>query len=78
MQSKSNTYFKEVAHQWDELRKSYFPDSLREEAIAKAYLLPEMEVTDIGAGSGFLSTLLVTKARIAPGCSFRLCKYLLR
>jgi len=64
MQSKSNTYFKEVATQWDELRKGYFPDSLREEVISKAYLLPEMQVADIGAGSGFLSTLLVEKARM--------------
>ena len=63
LQSKSNTYFKEVAHQWDELRKGYFPDTLRDEVIIKAYLLPEMEVADIGAGSGFLSSLLVTKAR---------------
>jgi len=62
MQSKSNTYFKEVAGQWDELRKGFFPDSLRDEVINKAYLLPEMSVADIGAGSGFLSTLLVAKA----------------
>ena len=61
MQSKSNTYFKEVATQWDELRKGYFPDSLREEVVSKAYLLPEMQVADIGAGSGFLSTLLAKK-----------------
>jgi ubiquinone/menaquinone biosynthesis C-methylase UbiE len=62
MQSKSNTYFKEVAGQWDELRKGFFPDSLREEVINKAYLLPEMHVADIGAGSGFLGTLLADKA----------------
>ncbi|MDO9084808.1 MAG: arsenite methyltransferase [Anaerolineaceae bacterium] len=61
MQSKSNTYFKEVASLWDDLRKGYFPDSLRDEVIKKAYLLPEMIVADIGAGSGFLSSLLVTK-----------------
>ncbi|MBE0686750.1 MAG: methyltransferase domain-containing protein, partial [Anaerolineaceae bacterium] len=59
MQSKSNTYFIEVAEQWDDLRKGFFPDSLREEVIAKAYLLPEMVVADIGAGSGFLSRALV-------------------
>lgn len=61
IQSKSNTYFKEVAHLWDELRKGYFPDTLRDEVITKAFLLPEMEVADIGAGSGFLSSLLATK-----------------
>jgi ubiquinone/menaquinone biosynthesis C-methylase UbiE len=62
MQPKSNTYFKEVAHQWDELRKGYFPDSLKDEIVLKAYLLPGMQVADIGAGSGFLSGLLVGKA----------------
>lgn len=64
MQSTSNAYFKQVAEQWDELRKSFFPDSLREEVIAKAYLLPEMEVADIGAGSGFLSSVLVERVRM--------------
>lgn len=61
MQSKSSAYFKQVAEQWDDLRKGYFPDSLREEVIAKAYLLPEMQVADIGAGSGFLSSALVER-----------------
>ena len=61
MLSKSNTYFKEVAPTWDELRKGFFPDSLRDEVILKAYLLPEMQVADIGAGSGFLSSILVNK-----------------
>lgn len=64
MQTKSNTYFKEVATQWDELRKGFFPDSLREEVVSKAYLLPEMIVADIGAGSGFLSSLLTEKVSL--------------
>ena len=64
MQTKSNTYFKEVATQWDELRKGFFPDSLREEVVSKAYLLPEMVVADIGAGSGFLSSLLAEKVSL--------------
>lgn len=59
MQSKSNTYFKEIAEQWDDLRKGFFPDSLKDEVITKAYLLPEMQVADISAGSGFLSSVLV-------------------
>jgi len=63
MQSKSNTYFKEVAGEWDHLRKEFFPDSLRDEVISKAYLLPEMEVADIGAGSGFISGGLVGKVK---------------
>lgn len=64
MQSKSNAYFKQVAEQWDDLRKGFFPDSLKEEVISKAYLLPEMEVADIGAGTGFLSSALVDHVRM--------------
>jgi ubiquinone/menaquinone biosynthesis C-methylase UbiE len=64
MQSTSNAYFKQVADQWDDLRKGFFPDSLRDEVIAKAYLLPEMEIADIGAGSGFLSSILVDRVRM--------------
>ncbi|MBW6474687.1 MAG: arsenite methyltransferase [Anaerolineaceae bacterium] len=64
MQSTSKAYFKEVAEQWDDLRKGFFPDSLREEVLAKAYLLPEMVVADIGAGSGFLSSVLVERVRL--------------
>jgi len=64
MQSTSNAYFKQVAEQWDDLRKGFFPDSLREEVIAKAYLLPEMQVADIAAGSGFLSRSLVERVRL--------------
>lgn len=64
MQSTSNAYFKQVAEQWDEMRKGFFPDSLREDVIARAYLLPEMEVADIAAGSGFLSRSLVERVRL--------------
>lgn len=64
MQSTSNAYFKQVADQWDNLRKSFFPDSLNKEVISKAYLLPEMEVADIGAGSGFLSNALADRVRM--------------
>ena len=64
MQSTSNAYFKQVAEQWDDLRKGFYPDSLKEEVVSKAYLLPEMEVADIGAGSGFLSRALVEHVRL--------------
>ena len=32
-----------------------FTNSLREAAIAKAYLRPEMVVADVGAGTGFMA-----------------------
>ncbi len=51
----SAAYFKEVAGQWDSLRLGYFTETVRESAIQKAYLHPEMTVADIGAGTGFVA-----------------------
>ena len=48
-------YFDHVAPEWDELRAGYFSDAVREAAIARAYLRPEMVVTDVGSGSGFMA-----------------------
>ncbi|MCX7671371.1 MAG: methyltransferase domain-containing protein, partial [Anaerolineae bacterium] len=48
-------YFERVADRWDELRASYFSDAVREAAIARAYLRPEMHVADVGCGTGFLT-----------------------
>lgn len=55
MTSASSTYFEKVAGQWDTLRTGYFTESVRESAIAKAYLRPEMVVADVGAGTGFMA-----------------------
>src|SRR5688572_22826378 len=51
----SSAYFEKVAGQWDNLRTGYFTEAVREAAIRKAYLHPEMTVADIGAGTGFMS-----------------------
>ena len=51
----SASYFEKVAPQWDELRSDYFTEAVREAAIAKAYLHPEMIAADIGAGTGFIA-----------------------
>lgn len=58
-----NTYFETVAHQWDEMRSTYFTEEVRSIAIRKAYLRPEMVVADIGAGTGFMSTGLAPLVR---------------
>ena len=55
MTSASSQYFEQVAGQWDDLRQGYFSESLRAEAIAKAYLRPEMVVADVGSGTGFIA-----------------------
>jgi ubiquinone/menaquinone biosynthesis C-methylase UbiE len=51
----SAEYFDQVAERWDSLRAGYFTGAVRQAAIAKAYLHPEMVVADVGAGTGFLS-----------------------
>jgi ubiquinone/menaquinone biosynthesis C-methylase UbiE len=55
MTTASTKYFQEHADQWDSLREGYFGEAVRESAIAKAYLRPEMEVADVGAGTGFMA-----------------------
>ena len=51
----SAEYFAQVADHWDSLRSGYFTEAVRDAAIAKAYLHPEMVIADVGAGTGFLT-----------------------
>lgn len=51
----SADYFGKVAGEWDKLRTGYFTEAVREEAIQKAYLHPDMTVADVGAGTGFIA-----------------------
>ncbi len=63
-------YFEKVANQWDDLRTGYFSEAVRDSAIAKAYLHPEMTVADVGAGTGFVSAglaPLVKKIHVLDG-----------
>src|SRR5512136_1565628 len=55
MTTASLAYFERVAEEWDTLRSGYFTEAVRESAIAKAYLRPEMVVADVGAGTGFVA-----------------------
>ena len=55
MPQSAQEYFNEVASQWDNIRKGYFTEAVRESAIAKAYLRPEMVTADVGAGTGFIA-----------------------
>ncbi len=51
MTQPSSDYFQKVAGSWDEISAGYFGKPVRDAAIAKAYLRPEMEVADVGAGT---------------------------
>jgi arsenite methyltransferase len=63
MTSASSEYFEKVAGQWDEIRSGYFTEAVREAAIRKAYLRPEMSVADVGAGTGFLAAGLAPQVK---------------
>ena len=70
MTQASSQYFQQVAGQWDQIRSGYFGEAVRETAIAKAYLRPEMAAADIGAGTGFLAAglaPLVQKVHVVDG-----------
>jgi len=58
---KVERYFKETAHKWDEIRKDYYDENLREIVIQKANIKTGNIVLDVGCGTGFLS-LGVAKA----------------
>lgn len=59
----SAEYFNRVAARWDALREGYFDERLREAAIARAYLRPEMIVADVGCGTGFVAAGLAPLVR---------------
>ena len=51
----SASYFSKVAGEWDNLRSGYFTEAVRDAAIQKAYLHPNMTVADVGSGTGFMA-----------------------
>src|SRR5512141_2348938 len=55
MTQASSEYFEQVAGSWDQISAGYFGKPVRDAAIAKAYLRPEMAVADVGSGTGFLA-----------------------
>lgn len=48
------SYFKDVAPEWDTMRKDYFTEEVREAAIARGKLTPDSVVADVGTGTGFM------------------------
>ncbi len=63
MTKESSDYFQKNAGSWDEISAGYFGETVREAAIAKAYLRPEMYAADIGAGTGFVAAGLAPLVR---------------
>ncbi len=55
----SKQYFEEVAGKWDSMRSSFFPESVREKAVAKAAVQAGSVAADLGAGTGFITEELL-------------------
>jgi ubiquinone/menaquinone biosynthesis C-methylase UbiE len=55
----SRQYFDTVAPQWDNLRKGFFSEAVREKAFVAAGVMPGKLAADIGAGSGFVTEGLI-------------------
>ena len=55
----SNSYFNEIADQWDIMRKEFFPEAVREKAYSIAKVEQGKVAADIGAGTGFITEGLV-------------------
>lgn len=51
----SKEYFENIAHEWDEMRQNFFPESVREVAYKAADIKPGQVAADIGAGTGFIT-----------------------
>lgn len=63
MTDASKEYFEKHAGDWDNLRSGYFQEAVRGAAISRAYLRPEFQVADIGAGTGFMAAALAPLVR---------------
>lgn len=55
----SKHYFEEVAPQWDQMRSSFFPESIREKAVTAAGVTAGTVAADLGAGTGFITEELL-------------------
>ncbi len=57
----SKDYFDKIAPRWDEMRRRFFSDAVREKAYASAGVEPGAVAADIGAGAGFLTEGLLAR-----------------
>ncbi len=51
----SKAYFDRIAGQWDTMQSEFFPDAVREKAVARATVVPGSLAADLGAGLGFIT-----------------------
>jgi len=54
-------YFEQVAPHWDEMRRGFFSEAVREKALAVADVRPGRLAVDVGAGTGFITEGLMQR-----------------
>lgn len=57
----SREYFNNIAEEWDSMRKGFFSENVRKEAVKKSGIESGMLAADIGSGSGFITEELIKK-----------------
>jgi arsenite methyltransferase len=57
----SKEYFESVAGDWDEMRRGFFPESVRDAAYKAADIRKGQIAADIGAGTGFITEGLLSR-----------------
>ena len=55
MSRKVKEYFEQVSSQWDNMRKSFYGEEVRDAVLNAAQISPDDTVLDVGAGTGFLT-----------------------
>jgi ubiquinone/menaquinone biosynthesis C-methylase UbiE len=55
MSRRVKEYFDQVSSQWDNMRKSFYGEEVREAVLNAAQISPDDTVLDVGAGTGFLT-----------------------
>src|SRR4029434_2487563 len=55
MSDDTREYFESVAHKWDEMRRLFFCEGVRNAAIAAAHITSSSIVADVGTGTGFIA-----------------------
>jgi ubiquinone/menaquinone biosynthesis C-methylase UbiE len=63
--NETRQYFDTVADQWDDMRRTFFGDGLRDAAIQAAGIRAGSLVADVGTGTGFIAEgALAARARV--------------
>ena len=55
MSDDTREYFESIAHKWDEMRRLFFGEGVRNAAIAAADIMSSSIVADVGIGTGFIA-----------------------